>query len=169
MKILYILFFLLAPAFSFADVYKCNNSGVYSYSQSPCSSGSVAYREDLVTSGNSVSVPLGRNLVHNLMGQVNGRSVSFILDTGASATTLSGDTAYSMGVHSCETTSQSNSAGGLINLCSAVISRIEIAGAVFNNVTVRIAPTMRGQSLIGNDLLSRFRIEHHDGVMTLTR
>lgn len=159
---------------AFCDVYKCRNSGGSSYSDSSCGSGAVAYREDLITSNNSpsqtsVSVPLGENRAYNLNGDVNGHVLSFILDTGASSTTLSGDAAYALGVRSCDTTGQSSTAAGNINLCSAVVSRLTIAGVVFKNLTVRISPSMRGQSLIGNDLLSQFRIEQRGGVMTLSR
>lgn len=174
MKILYILFFLIVPVASYADVYKCRGSGGSSYSDSLCGSGAVAYRDDLLTSNNSpsqtsVSVPLGDNGVHNLTGDINGSPVSFILDTGASRTTLSGDTAYALGVHSCQITGNSNTAAGVVGHCSMVVSSIQIAGVIFRDVPVKISPTMRGRSLVGNDLLSRFRIEQRGGVMVLSR
>jgi len=173
MKTLYILFFLIVPAVSYGDVYKCRGSGGSSYSDSSCGSGSVAYRSDLLTLNNapsqfSVSVPLSGG-AYNMVGEVNGSPVNFILDTGASSTVISGDTAYAMGIRTCQITGQTSTAAGVIGHCSMVVRRLVVAGVLFSDVVVSISPTMRGRSLLGNDLLSRFRIEQRGGVMTLSR
>jgi clan AA aspartic protease (TIGR02281 family) len=173
MKILFIFFFLIAPVLSFAEIFKCNNSGVILYSTSPCSSGSVIYKSDLVSvltsSARSVNVPISSGGVYVLAGSLDGRGVSFMLDTGATKTTIAGSTAYEMGIRSCGITSYSNTASGLAGQCSMVISRLDVGGFVFNNVPVDISPKMIGYSLIGNDLLSRFKIQHQSGVMTISR
>lgn len=162
------------PTKNSSGVYKCVNSGHVTYGSVPCASGAAVYQSDLVIvthtpMARSVALMRGDNGVYNLSGNVNGFPVDFILDTGAAKTTISGTTAYQMGIHSCQVTNNSSTANGLAGNCSMVVSKLSVGDFVFSNVTVNIAPNMQGNSLIGNDLLSELKVEQHNGEMTLSK
>lgn len=161
-----------------SGVFKCLNEGHVTYSASPCASDSsaVAYQDNLVNISqapdkhfHSVSLIRGGNGVYNLSGKVNSIPADFIIDTGASSTTISGSTAHQMGVRSCTITGTVSTANGIAGNCSMVVARLSFGDFVFTNVQVNIAPTMQGNSLIGNDLLSALKVEQHGGVMTLSK
>jgi aspartyl protease family protein len=170
------------PTTNSTGVFKCVNAGHVTYATVPCASGAVAYQSDLITVTHadlvtvthaspvrSVSLMRGGNGVYNLSGKVDSYPVDFILDTGASKTTISGTTAYQMGIHSCDITSNTSTANGMAGNCSMTVARLSVGDFIFTNVSVNIAPTMQGNSLIGNDLLSELKVEQHGGVMTLSK
>jgi clan AA aspartic protease (TIGR02281 family) len=166
MKTLFILY-ILFPVLASAEVYKCNVSGVVVYSANRCASGvgEMAYNAGAVSGahGGSLTVRLGANGVYNVQGALNGLPVSFLLDTGASLTSVSGDSAYALGIKTCDIAGYTSTANGQAPVCRAVISSLSFGGFTFSNLPVLVTPGMRGQSLIGNDLLSKFRIEHSAG------
>lgn len=162
------------PTENSTGVFKCVNAGHVTYATVPCASGAVAYQSNLVTVTHaspvrSVSLMRGGNGVYNLSGKVDSYPVDFILDTGAAKTTISGATAYQMGIHSCDITSNTSTANGMAGNCSMTVARLSVGDFIFTNVSVNIAPTMQGNSLIGNDLLSELKVEQHGGVMTLSK
>ncbi len=167
--------FLFIP-YANAEVFKCNNSGVISYSATPCASGSVAYPYNLhrISGASSalegvISVRRGDNGGYNLNGSANGVPVVFLLDTGASRTTISGRVAYQLGVRSCDANILMATANGLVGSCRINLPRLTVDRFQFSNVDVNVALSMEQDALLGNDLLTRFKIEQQGGVMVLSR
>ncbi|MGC2165273.1 MAG: retropepsin-like aspartic protease [Gallionella sp.] len=172
---LYVLAYavLVTPCITYAGVFKCVNDGRVGYSSSPCSSGNVPYnrsRISIAESGAS-SVTLVRDATggFSVPGAINGVSTNFTVDTGASVTTLSGDYAYKLGIQSCVPVGVSHTANGDTATCSVTVSTLSFGGFNYSNVTVYINPTMRGVTLLGNDLLSAFKIHHENNVMVLSK
>ena len=169
-----ILFFLLCfPLIALAGVHKCVNDGKVVYSESPCVSGAVVYDAERfsVADGSVRSVLISRGVggLFWAVGSVNGLPVDFVVDTGATSTTLSGDVAYRLGVRSCVPVGQVVTANGSTSFCRVNVSSLIVAGFNFFNVSVVVNPTMQGASLFGNDLLKRFTVISRDGVMMLSR
>jgi clan AA aspartic protease (TIGR02281 family) len=156
-----------------AETYKCVQSGSTTYSSTPCDGNAQVIQQHISVSEDSgrhsVSILRNANGLFTLPGSVNGNSVTFAVDTGASATTISGDDAYRLGIHSCEATAVIRTANGLAGNCRIKVSSVSFAGFNFSNVTVNVAPAMKGINLIGSDLLSNFKIEQQSGVMILSR
>ena len=157
-----------------SGVYKCVNDGHVTYGSTPCSSGAAIYKHDSVSEVHTSLIPpvalrRGSNGVYNLAGNINGFPVDFILDTGAAKTTISGTTAYQMGIRSCQITNSISTANGLAGNCSMVVSKLMLGDFNFTNVTVNIAPSMQGNSLIGNDLLAELKVQQHNGEMILSK
>ena len=157
-----------------AETYKCVQSGTTTYSSTPCEGNAQVIQQHISVSEDSGrhSVSILRDAASGLFtlpGSVNGNSVTFAVDTGASATTISGDDAYRLGIHSCAATAVIRTANGLTGNCRIKVSSVSFAGFNFTNVTVNVAPAMKGINLIGSDLLSNFKIEQQSGVMILSR
>jgi aspartyl protease family protein len=156
-----------------AETYKCVQSGTTTYSSTPCGDNAQIIQQRIsVSEGSerhSVSILRDSSGLYSLPGSVNGNSVTFAVDTGASSTTISGDDAYRLGIHSCAATAVTRTANGLAANCRIKVSSVSFAGFNFSNVTVNIAPAMKGINLIGSDLLSNFKIEQQGGVMILSK
>lgn len=168
-----LLFLLIAPVPAFAGVYKCVNDGKVVYSESPCVSGAVAYDAERVSvadgSARTATATRGADGTFSLMGAVNGQPVEFMLDTGASFTTISGALAYRLGVRSCVPAGVFKTGNGNSAYCRITLSRLSVAGFNFANVSVAVSPAMSTDALFGNDLLSHFLVIQKNGVMTLSR
>lgn len=155
------------------EVFKCKENGHITYSSTPCSSGRVSYdarRASISESSvGSASITRDSGGIYRAKGSVNGQSESFIIDTGASFTTLSGDFASRLGVQNCRAVGFFNTANGRVAFCRVNVARLTVAGFSFANVSVAVNPGLIGESLFGNDLLGQFAVSHRNGVMTLSR
>ena len=168
-----ILILALLPASAFGEVYKCVVDGRVSYSSSPCISGSVPYNSNRAsvtdTTADSVTVARDAHGIYSLPGSINGRSVSFIVDTGASFTTISGDFARQLGISKCMQVGVTHTANGDAPMCRVTVSSLSFGGFSYSNLTISLNPTMQGVALLGNDLLSGFKVNQQSGVMILSK
>ncbi len=169
MRLILLLLSLFLSFGAMAQVFKCANSRV-SYSDSPCSSGGVSYN----ASAASVSTPVSLQIVHAnggffYQGSANGLPVNFQIDTGATKTTLSGDTAFKLGVKSCVPSGVSHTANGQAVFCMVRLSSLTLGQFTFSNVDVQVMPGMSGVSLFGMDLLSQMHFSQFNGVLTISR
>jgi aspartyl protease family protein len=166
-----VAFLISGPAT--AAVFKCINDGQVSYSSSPCKTGNVPYDRARVSiaESNANSVTLVRDATggFSVPGAINGVSTRFTVDTGATFTTLSGDYAYKLGIHDCVPVGISRTANGDTATCRVTVATLSFGGFNYSNVTVYINPAMQGVTLLGNDLLSGFRIHHENNVMVLSK
>ncbi len=164
---------LLTPTIAYAGVFKCVNDGQISYSSAPCKSGNLPYDQarSSIAESHAKSVTLTRDEAggFSVPGAVNGIGTNFIVDTGASVTTLSGDFASNLGIHDCVDGGISHTANGDTTTCRINVATLSFGGFKYSNVTVYMNPTMRGVNLLGNDLLSSFKIHHENNVMVLSR
>lgn len=155
------------------EVYKCKENGHITYSSTPCASGRVPYDAGRASFGESsvgsASISRDAGGVYRAKGSVNGQSEDFIIDTGASMTTLSGGLAYRLGVQNCTAAGIVNTANGKSSFCLVKVAKLTVAGFSFSNISVAVNPGLTGLSLFGNDLLSQFAVSHRNGVMTLSR
>jgi aspartyl protease family protein len=169
-----VFFILLLLSFTAsAEVFKCSVEGKVIYSEFPCEAGALplkpGYVSAIETPANTATIVRGADGVYSASGSVDGQTALFIVDTGASVTTLSGDLAYRLGVRSCSADGSNHTANGDAGYCKATISSLSFAGFNYSNVSVHIMPGMRGNSVIGNDLISGLKVTQHNGVMVLSR
>lgn len=168
-----ILVLVFLPSFAFGEVYKCVEEGRVSYSGTPCKSGAVPYDSRRASvndqSADSVTVTRDAHGIYSLPGAINGRSVNFIVDTGASFTTISGDFARTMGINNCTQVGVTHTANGDAPVCRVKITSLSFGGFSYSNLSISLNPTMQGVALLGNDLLSGFKVNQQAGVMVLSR
>jgi clan AA aspartic protease (TIGR02281 family) len=150
---------------------KCMHDGKVIHPMDPCSPDSVALETSLPRAKpNSVSVLIDDYGHYILPGRINGTPVDVVIDTGASSTVISKKFATRAGISSCVDAGSGSTANGRINVCETRVSTLFLDKFQFGDVRVGILPDLGSASvLVGNDLLSRLKIEVQNGVMTLTR
>ena len=167
-----ILLFCLSN-FAVAETYKCVQFGRTTYSSSPCDGNAKIIQQQVSVSDgserHSVSILRGANGLFTLPGSVNGNSLTFAVDTGATATTISGDDAFRLGIHTCVADAVVSTPNGMTSHCRITVKSLSFAGFNFSNVTINVAPAMRGMNLIGSDLLSNLKIEQQGSIMILSK
>ncbi|MGA9667294.1 MAG: retroviral-like aspartic protease family protein, partial [Gallionella sp.] len=92
------------PQFAIGQTYKCIQSGQTTYSSDPCGNDAQLIENHVSVSNESAtSITLVRDATgrFSMPGSINGLSATFTVDTGASATVISGDIASKLGIHSC--------------------------------------------------------------------
>ncbi len=98
-------------------------------------------------------------------GQVNGVTVDFLVDTGATATALPRELAERAGLKP-EGRVRSHTAGGV---AEGYLARADITlqgGVTASRLPVTVLPTL-GAPLLGMDLLSKLRFTQHNGVLSI--
>jgi clan AA aspartic protease (TIGR02281 family) len=94
-------------------------------------------------------------------GTVNGVSMSFLIDTGATFVSMSITTAQQAGVR-CNHQSLNFTANGMTNACTGVASVLTFGNFRLTNVDVNILPNLVGNTLLGMNVLRQFKVELHD-------
>ena len=163
----------LLPAMASAQVYKCVEDGRVSYSSTPCVTGEVPYdsKRASVSDSTASSVTVARDAsgVYFLPGTINGMSVKFVVDTGASMTSISGDFARQLGISTCEKAGVTHTANGDTPSCIVKVASLSFGGFNYSDLNVSLNPNMQGVALLGNDLLSGFKVSQQGGVMVLSK
>lgn len=94
-------------------------------------------------------------------GRVNGRTVEFLVDTGATRTALPGVLAERLGLEP-EREVQSATAGGIVTGYEARVDLVLEGGIVVQRLRVTVLPDLR-HPLLGMDVLGRLRFTQQDG------
>src|SRR5690606_3754937 len=101
----------------------------------------------------------------DLSGTINGREVTFMVDTGASTVAIGEDLARRLDLGPCRP-SRYVTAAGTVEGCEARAETVEVAGLRVPDVAVAVLPGA-DTILLGMSVLRHFRIEHEGGRMTL--
>jgi clan AA aspartic protease (TIGR02281 family) len=177
-----ILGFLPQTAFA-VTYYDCvKEDGSISYRVEPCLKGEKesrrfqvnlddfdSGRKESVGSGAAKSLDLYKERNGNFFvpGSVGGYPVSFIVDTGASITSISKQAASVAGIRECQSR-RFNTANGDVVGCVATAPSITFGGFRLSNVEVAVMPNMTG-ALLGMNVLSQFKMEQHGSVMRIIK
>ncbi len=121
----------------------------------------------------SRSVTLSRNAQGHFQtdARVDGRRLTFMVDTGASVIALTADTASSLGIHPTpnDYTAPVKTANGVIRAAPVELSMVEIEDISLHNVSAIVLPDgALSDNLLGMSFLSRLhRWEFADGRLVL--
>lgn len=125
----------------------------------------------------AIEIKRGLHDVFWVSGFINNNplSVDFIVDTGATHTTISGETAQKLGLddsENCDEFYKMITSNGEAMQCVKIVERIQISNFIFKNVKVYISQNMTHQAILGNDILHQFLIVQHGEngqILTLSR
>jgi aspartyl protease family protein len=133
----------------------------------PASVGSNAGQQ---TSGSRVVLTAGPGGHFTSEGQINGRVVRFIVDTGA--------TAVSMGVAEAERIGlkyqngdrvQMSTANGVVQGWKMTLDNVRLGDVLVGGVDAIVSPVSMPYVLLGNSFLSRFQMNRTNDQMVLER
>ncbi|MEO8331971.1 MAG: TIGR02281 family clan AA aspartic protease [Gallionella sp.] len=161
-------------------VYKCKDTqGALIYQESPCKQDVQA-----VTSWTAATKPgqsdnqsgeikngvlvikQSDNNHYFLNGTINGKLLTFVVDTGASTVALPREVAMSARIY-CRDKILMQTANGSASACTAIIPQLKMGPFLIHNVPATISPNL-GQPLLGMSVLQLFRIEQDNGEMRIS-
>ncbi|OGS81186.1 MAG: hypothetical protein A2061_04690 [Gallionellales bacterium GWA2_59_43] len=161
-------------------VYKCRNpQGDLVYQQIPCTKENASVSSwatpsaapqmddtaDAVVDG--VLILNQRQNGHYLLnGKIKDKSLTFVIDTGASAVSLSRSAAMSAQIY-CRDQILMRTANGSTSACTAIIPSLELGPFKLKNVPAIIMPNL-DQPLLGMNVLQNFRVEQENGEMRIS-
>lgn len=170
---------LFADAACADTIYKCRNpQGNLVYQEAPCtqqaeavSSWSSARQPQQDSEAGNVSdgvlvIPQRGNGHYFVDGSINGKPLTFVIDTGASSVVLPRSMAMLAGVY-CKDQMLMQTVGGTASGCTSVVAKLKFGPFQINDVPVVIAPNL-SQPLLGMNVLQRLRIEQNDGEMRIS-
>ena len=126
---------------------------------------------EATTSGRSLMLEADRLGHFQVEARIDGRSVDFIIDTGASLVVLRESDAARVGIHPrpSDYTATAITANGRIKAARATIDRIELGGITVYDVPAMVLPDEAlAKNLLGVSFLSRLRrYEYANGRIVL--
>lgn len=175
------LLFLFGSTMSDAgaeSVYKCRNSqGEMAYQGAPCAKDvqpvsswtAAAPREEKAADqavGGVLTLKQRENGHYMMNGKINGKALTFVIDTGASAVSLSRSVAMAAQIY-CRDQVRMQTANGSTSACTSVIPVLEFGPFRVRDVPAIIMPNLE-QPLLGMNILQHFRVEQEGGEMRIS-
>lgn len=103
-------------------------------------------------------------------GQINGKAVTFLVDTGATAIAMGQADADRLGVSYRDAPrSFAGTANGRVPINLVTLSSVRVGGVEVANVQAVVMPTAMEHVLLGNSFLTRFQMKRENDVMRLTK
>ncbi|MEK8050204.1 retropepsin-like aspartic protease [Ideonella sp. DXS22W] len=120
--------------------------------------------------GNVIVLPASEGGHFVATGTINGRTVQFTVDTGATTVALSQSEANRIGLDwKSGQRGQSMTANGLVPVHSLTLSSVKIAGVEVMNVRATVLPAEMPVILLGNSFLDRFTMRRDGDTMRLEK
>ncbi|OIR05854.1 protein CyaY [mine drainage metagenome] len=115
----------------------------------------------------SMEVPRQANGHFYLPGTIDTIPVTFMVDTGASVTSISSDLARQAGIRNCKAV-QFQTANGTANGCIALVPRMTLGSFTMENITVAVMDNLE-TNLLGANVLRNFQVSQNDSSMLIGR
>jgi aspartyl protease family protein len=131
----------------------------------PVSLGAVA-----VPRGNEVVLTAGLGGHFMAAGRINGKAVQFLVDTGATAVTLSQVDADRIGLNYRQGGRiMAQTANGAVQAHIVTLSSVRVGDVEVANVQALVLPAPMSHVLLGNSFLTRFQMKRENDVMRLEK
>lgn len=120
--------------------------------------------------GNEIVLAAGKNGHFRTIGQINGKSVEFMVDTGASVVSLGQVEADRLGLdYKHGVAGMARTANGTVPLRIIVLNSVRIGDVEIANVEAAVHPGSIGVVLLGNSFLTRFQMRRENDVLRLEK
>jgi aspartyl protease family protein len=104
------------------------------------------------------------------IGQINGKAVTFMVDTGASSVALGKTQADNLGIdYQKAPVGFANTANGTVMVHMVTLDAVRVGGVLVANVPAIVLPTPMEYVLLGNSFLTRFQMRRENDVMRLEK
>ena len=103
-------------------------------------------------------------------GSINGKSVRFVVDTGATHVAMSQAQADSIGLaYQKGQRGMSNTANGQVPVHRVTLEVVRVGDVQVYNVDATVLPAQMDQVLLGNSFLTRFQMKRENDTLTLDK
>lgn len=117
-----------------------------------------------------IVIPVGDGGHYVMNGTINGRTVRFMVDTGATMVAMSAADAARIGLDLRKgRLGYGSTANGVAQMMSVTLDSVRVGEVELYNVAAVVTPSDMPFVLLGNSFLSRFQIQRDGDVMRLTR
>jgi clan AA aspartic protease (TIGR02281 family) len=99
-------------------------------------------------------------------GSINDKTLSFVVDTGASFVTLPESVAHGALIY-CDDKIRIDTANGIVDSCISKIQKLQFGPFLIQNVDAVIQPNL-SQPLLGMNVLQQFKIQQNKGEMEIS-
>jgi aspartyl protease family protein len=121
-------------------------------------------------SGNEIVLMASHGGHFNTVGQINGKAVSFMVDTGATKVSMSESEASRLGVdYKAGTRGLAETANGRVAVYAVTLSSVRVGDVEVANVEALVLPASMPHILLGNSFLTRFSMKRENEVMRLEK
>ena len=104
------------------------------------------------------------------IGSINGKSVRFVVDTGATHIAMSQAQAESIGLaYQNGTRGIGNTANGQVPVHRVTLDVVRVGDVQVYNVDATVLPAQMDQVLLGNSFLTRFQMKRENDTLTLDK
>lgn len=120
--------------------------------------------------GSQIVLTAGRGGHFHSLGSINGRSVNFVVDTGATLVAMSVDEARRIGLkYEHGERGYSSTANGVIRAYRVKLNSVRIGDVEIHNVEGSVSEGSMPYVLLGNSFLGRFQMKRENDQLTLTK
>lgn len=120
--------------------------------------------------GSQIVLAAGRGGHFFTLGSINGRSVNFVVDTGATLVAMSAAEAQRIGLkYEHGQPGYSSTANGVIRAYRIKLNSVRIGDVELQNVEASVSEGSMPYVLLGNSFLSRFQMKRENDTMTLLK
>ena len=126
--------------------------------------------QQVSTGYRTVKLEGDRNGHFHVEARVDGRNISFVVDTGASKVVIRESSAAQLGIfpRPSEYTGKSSTANGIAKYAPVRLNRVEIDGLMVYDVDAAVMPdSALNVNLLGMTFLSRVKFSHDHGRLVL--
>jgi aspartyl protease family protein len=132
--------------------------------------GPLALVEAHGGTGSQIVLPAGLGGHFTTSGSINGRPVEFIVDTGATAVSMSQADAERIGlVYRNGRRGMTQTANGAIPVNFVTLNSVRIGDVEVYNVEAAVVPAPMSHVLLGNSFLTRFQMRRENDTLTLEK
>ena len=130
----------------------------------------VGATEKLASGSTEIVLTAGSGGHFTTDGQINGKAVNFLVDTGATTIALGQADADRLGInYKGAPRGFAGTANGRIPVSAVTLSSVRVGGIEIANVEAVIMPTAMDHVLLGNSFLSRFQMKRDNDTLRLTK
>ena len=109
-------------------------------------------------------LPAGSGGHFSGLGAINGHSVQFVIDTGATTVAMGADVAQQLGLDPKDSTPvAAMTANGAVAARKLTLNSVRVGDVTVYNVEAMVVPQAMPAVLLGNSFLSRFQM-HSDAI-----
>ncbi len=121
-------------------------------------------------SGNKIVLPVGTGGHFYATGQINGRTVQMLVDTGATGVAISAADADRMGIdYKAGRPMQASTANGVINGWRVKLASVQVGDVIVREVDAAVTSGSMPYVLLGNSFLTRFQMTRTNDQMVLEK